>query len=63
MAASDFQRNHGSSQKEPIQDHALDAHVDRQKELYSSLVWYASLRLYKPMHSLMRTYLPTVLFV
>lgn len=33
--------------------------------LYARFVWYASLRLYKPrgMHSLMRTYLPTVLFV
>lgn len=33
--------------------------------LYASFLCYASLRLYKPrgMHSLMRTYLPTVLFV
>lgn len=31
--------------------------------LYASFVWYASLRLYKPMHSLMSTYLFTVLFV
>lgn len=31
--------------------------------LYASFVWYASLRLYKPIRSLMRTYLPTVLLV
>lgn len=65
-------RNHGSSQKKPPHTgpRARYAQSDFDRKsctpaLYASFVWYASLRLYKPrgMHSLMRTCLPTVLFV
>lgn len=65
-------RNHGSSQKKtphtgPRARYA-QSDFDRKSctpALYARFVWYASLRLYKPrgMHSLMRTYLFTVLFV
>lgn len=56
-------RNHGSSQKKTPHTgpRARYAQSDFDRKcctpaLYASFVWYASLRLYKPMHSLMRSY-------